>query len=87
MLGRIDAVVGGQGCLGFGVVGAEDLERAGVARGAGVREHDVVDGRMAGAEAAEADFEDHFFWWVLGEGVGGEEDEGERVARKLRELD
>lgn len=37
----------------------EDFQGLAVARGAGVRDDDVVEGGVAFAEAGEADFEDH----------------------------
>jgi hypothetical protein len=47
-----------------GVVCAEDFEGPRVARCAGVRKHNVVEGRVLLAEATEADSEDHCGLWV-----------------------
>jgi hypothetical protein len=48
------------------VVCAEDFEGPRVARCAGVRDDNVVDGRVLAPEARETDAEDHFFFLEKG---------------------
>lgn len=55
--------------LGNRIVRPEDFERARVARRSRVAQHDVVEGGVLFAEAAEADAEDHGGVW--GRGVDG----------------